>query len=417
MVDYLGSMIDSEITIIGAGPGGCSAALSLANKGLPVLLIDQATFPRDKICGDALSGKVLITLKRLNVDFSGEFALLPTILPSHGVSFVAPNGKMLKVPFRRVLDPNNPPGFIIKRIHFDNWLFNKASAHPLIRTETGKRIENFKRENGGWILSDKENSFVVNTNLVIAADGAHSRFAKEVGGINMEDEHFCAGLRGYYSGVKNLDPNGFIELHFTKEFLPGYFWVFPLANGLANVGVGMRSDLVGKKKINLRKEMISLIENHPVLKDRFSEASLIDSIKGYGLPLGSKKRPLSGDGYLLIGDAAALIDPFTGEGVGNAMIGGLKAGEVVAEIKDKIYSKEALNAYDVSVYKRLWPELSLSKKMQELVKYPWLFNLVVNRASNSKTLRETISCMFEDVDLRARFKNPLFYLKILFERT
>jgi len=98
------------------------------------------------------------------------------------------------------------------------------------------------------------------------------------------------------------------------------------------------------------------------------------------------------------------------------MICGLKAGEIVASINNNIYSKEALKAYDESVYKRLWPELSLSKKMQELVKYPWLFNLVVNRANNSKTLRETISCMFEDLDLRGRLKNPMFYLKVLFER-
>lgn len=409
-------MIVSEITIIGAGPGGCTAALSLAKRGIRVLLVDQATFPRDKVCGDALSGKVVLTLKRLDENFPKELSIEPAVIPSHGVSFVAPNGKVLNVPFRRELDPENPPGFIAKRIDFDNWLFNKASSHPLINIETGIRIENFVKENDEWILSDKENKFSVRTKLVVAADGAHSRFAKEVGGIVMEDDHFCAGLRGYYSGVKDLDKNGFIELHFTKEFLPGYFWIFPLANGLANVGVGMRSDIVSKKKINLRKEMVNLIETHPKLKERFKDATLIDSIKGYGLPLGSKKRALSGDGFLLIGDAGALIDPFTGEGIGNAMICGLKAGEIISGIKNNIYSKEALKAYDESVYKRLWAELSLSKKMQELVKYPWLFNLIVNRANNSKTLRETISCMFEDLDLRGRLKNPLFYLKVLFER-
>ena len=98
------------------------------------------------------------------------------------------------------------------------------------------------------------------------------------------------------------------------------------------------------------------------------------------------------------------------------MICGLKAGEIISDIKDKKYTAAALSAYDVSVYKRLWPELSLSKKMQELVKYPWLFNLVVNRAIRSKTLRETISCMFEDLDLRGRLKDPRFYFKVLFER-
>ena len=98
------------------------------------------------------------------------------------------------------------------------------------------------------------------------------------------------------------------------------------------------------------------------------------------------------------------------------MISGLKAAEIISsKWKDKIFDADNLKAYDIEVYKRLWPELNLSKKMQELVKYPWLFNLIVNKANRSKTLKETISCMFEDIDLRSRLKDPFFYLKVLFE--
>ena len=160
--------------------------------------------------------------------------------------------------------------------------------------------------------------------------------------------------------------------------------------------------------------MQHLISTYEPLRRRFSEAELSGPVRGYGLPLGSKKRILSGDGYMLLGDAGSLIDPFTGEGIGNAMICGLKAAETVEQCKME-YSAAALTAYDESVYKRLWPELSLSKKMQELVKYPWLFNLVVNKAARSETLRETISCMFEDIDLRGRLKSPSFYFKVLME--
>ena len=230
----------------------------------------------------------------------------------------------------------------------------------------------------------------------------------------MEDEHYCAGLRAYYKGVKDLDPNGYIELHFVKDFLPGYFWIFPLPNGYANVGVGMRSDMVSKKKVNLKEDMLKLIREYEPIRKRFEGAELEGPIRGYGLPLGSKKRPLSGDGFILLGDAGSLIDPFTGEGIGNAMISGLKAAETIEALNGN-YTAAALKMYDDSVYKRLWPELSLSKKMQELVKYPWLFNLVVNKAVRSKTLRETISCMFEDIDLRGRLKDPRFYLKVLME--
>lgn len=407
-------MIHSPITIIGAGPAGATAALALSKKGFQAILLDQADFPRDKVCGDALSGKVVLTLKRIDNTLVEDLGKHPKITGSHGVVFVAPNGRELRVPFRRETDPENPPGFILPRLDFDDWLFRKASAAQGITTKTGVRIEKFRRDGSEWILSDKDERTVIRTSLVIAADGAHSRFAKEVGGISMEEEHYCAGLRAYYKGIKGLDPNGYIELHFVKDFLPGYFWIFPLANGYANVGVGMRSDVAGRKKINLKEAMQHLISTYEPLRRRFSEAELSGPVRGYGLPLGSKKRILSGDGYMLLGDAGSLIDPFTGEGIGNAMICGLKAAETVEQCKME-YSAAALTAYDESVYKRLWPELSLSKKMQELVKYPWLFNLVVNKAARSETLRETISCMFEDIDLRGRLKSPSFYFKVLME--
>ena len=115
---------------------------------------------------------------------------------------------------------------------------------------------------------------------------------------------------------------------------------------------------------------------------------------------------------MLVGDAGALIDPFTGEGIGNAMISGLKAAETI-EAGRGDYAAHTLKQYDESVYRRLWPELSLSKRMQELVRYPWLFNLVVNKASRSKELRDTISCMFEDIDLRGKLSDPRFYLRVL----
>ena len=409
-------MISSVITIIGAGPSGCTAAMALSKAGIPCTLIDQALFPRDKICGDALSGKVILTLKRLQDDFPNQLGIDVNNLASHGVTFVAPNGKELNVPFRREMNLTTPPGFLSKRIHFDNWLFEQTKSSPLVNIITGVRIENFEKKDTTWTLSDKEEKTIIESQLIIAADGAQSRFAKQVGGIIPEADHFCAGLRAYYKGVKGLDKMGFIELHFVKEFLPGYFWIFPLPNGDANVGVGMRSDVVGRKKINLKNEMLQLIATHPVLKERFADATIDGTIRGYGLPLGSKKRKISGDGFLLLGDAASLIDPFTGEGIGNAMISGLKAAEIIkSKWNDKTFDAENLKAYDIEVYKRLWPELNLSKKMQELVKYPWLFNLIVNKANRSKTLKETISCMFEDIDLRSRLKDPLFYLKVLFE--
>lgn len=407
----------TSICIIGAGPGGLSAAMFLAKAGIKTLVVEKATFPRDKICGDALSGKVVQTLKRIDPAIADRLHAQPFQVPSWGVTFVAPNGKAIRIPFKKDYDTaDTPPGYIAKRIHFDNFLYQEAKQYPEIEILEGCELTDFKRVGEQWQLSGADVEILAE--LVIAADGAQSKFARKVAGIQMESEHYCAGIRAYYDGVEDLDADGFIELHFLKDLLPGYFWIFPLPNGGANVGLGVRSDYISKKRLNLKQMLPQLIGQVPALKERFKGAQLRGDIKGFGLPLGSKKRSISGDGYLLLGDAASLIDPFTGEGIGNAMICGQKAAETLLPL---LQSKQALTAdkllqYDQAVYKRMWNELALSRRMQELVKYPWLFNLVVNKAHRSPTLQETISCMFEDLELRNRLKQPGFYLNLLLNR-
>ena len=419
----------SSITILGAGPGGAFAALVLGRAGISCTILERETFPRDKVCGDALSGKVVEVLRKVDPNLVNELALLPAQLGSWGVTFVAPNRKALRVPFKKEFNKAEcPPGFISKRIDFDQWLIRQALKYPSVNLQEGVEAWEFTREKSDetgqveWQIKNRAGEIVHRTHLVIAADGAHSRFAKQVGGVTLEAAHHCAGLRAYYKGVKGLDEDNFIELHFLKDFLPGYFWIFPLPDGMANVGVGMRSDKVSAKKVNLKKRMLELIENDPGIKARFEGAELVGGIKGYGLPLGSKKRSLSGDGYMLVGDAASLIDPFTGEGIGNAMYSGYFAAQMVITCqkgeqgKECVYSAKNLAAYDTITYQRLWSELSLSKKMQELVRFPWLFNLVVNKAKSNPALSELISCMFEDLDIRERLKNPMFYVKLLLGR-
>jgi flavin-dependent dehydrogenase len=279
----------------------------------------------------------------------------------------------------------------------------------------GVEIDQFEKTSEGFTCSDKSGKYIIHAKLVIDGSGAHSQFAKKIGKLEVEKEHHCAGLRVYYKGVTGIKEGNYIELHFLKDFLPGYFWIFPLADGQCNVGVGMRSDYVGKKRINLKTELNNIIQKYPQLSERFKNAEPVDDIRGYGLPLGSKKRAISGDNYMLIGDAASLIDPFTGEGIGNAILSGYTAAQQAKEaIESKNFSGTALKKYDEAIYRRLGDELSLSYRMQKLVKYPWLFNFVVRKANRNKVLRETIMVMFEDIDIRDRLRKPSFYFKLLF---
>jgi len=412
----------SSIVIVGAGPAGCATSLFLSKLKIHHTIIEKAVFPRDKVCGDALSGKVVYVLKQLDEKILDTFASESNeFMPSWGVKFVAPNGKGIDIPFKQ--NPTKdmkPPGFISKRIDFDNALFqllNTTYANILQGTCLREVIQH---SDGIDLICEQENEgkktelVFQKIKMVVGAEGDRSIIGKKLAGIQKDNLHYCAGIRAYYSGVKDLHPENYIELHFLEEMLPGYFWIFPMPNGMANVGAGMLSDTASKKKINLREDMLRAIKNNATIKDRFADAKIEGKIEGWGLPLGSKKRPLSGKNFLLTGDAGSLIDPFTGEGIGNALYSGMLAAAHIEKCLNQNKFDAQFNlAYDHAFYTRQWDELKLSHTMQKLCKYPWLFNFVVNKANKNKTLRQTISCMFEDLDMRAKLRNPLFYLKLL----
>jgi flavin-dependent dehydrogenase len=233
----------------------------------------------------------------------------------------------------------------------------------------------------------------------------------------MDPKHHAAGVRAYFSGIQGLDPQGFIELHFLKELVPGYLWIFPLPDGRANVGLGLRSDHVRERRLDLKAELLRLVSTHPTMKDRFATAQLDGTVQGLGLPLASKRHKLSGDGYLLIGDAGHLIDPFTGEGISHAMISGVHAADVATNmIRSGIITPSAAKVYDERVWKRLGKELTISTRLQQLAHQAWLFDFVVDRATKNPALADTISSMFTDLDLRERLKKPGFYMDLVLGR-
>jgi menaquinone-9 beta-reductase len=411
-------MKSTDIVIIGAGPAGCSTSLFLSKHKIPHTIIDKAIFPRDKVCGDALSGKVVYVMKQLNNSMIYDYNNNPKqFLPSWGVKFVAPNGKSIDIPFKSdISKETHAPGFISKRMDFDASLFNQLDKEYATVIEGAEAKDIIKHPDGITLSYTKgeTTSTLSGIKLIVGAEGDRSMVAKKLSTIKKENDHYCAGIRAYYTGVTELHEQNFIELHFLEELLPGYFWIFPLPNGQANVGAGMLSSSVSAKNVNLKKDMLRAIANNPKIKHRFANAELVSPIQGWGLPLGSKKRVISGDHFLLTGDAASLIDPFTGEGIGNAMYSGMLAAAHIKNcLEQNNFSAQFNQTYDAAFYDRQWDELKLSHTMQKLCKYPWLFNFVVNKAHKNKALRETISCMFEDLDLRAKLRNPLFYVKLL----
>lgn len=411
----MSSSLNTPVCIIGGGPGGCAAALQLAKHGVPAVLLEKATFPRDKVCGDALSGKVMRTLERLSPDLARTVKEHVGSMPSWGVTFVAPNGRALRVPFSRETGKGEAPGAILPRLDFDALLFDAVKRTPGVTILEGASAKEFERVGKGWRITAKGTEAAIQADHILDASGANSTFARQVGGLQLEPEHHAAGVRAYYSDVHGLDADGFIELIFLKDLLPGYLWIFPLPNGRANVGLGLRSDVVKKRGVDLKALMVNLVSEHPQLRDRFGQAKQEGPVQGMGLPLASERRRLSGPGYMLIGDAGHLIDPFTGEGISHAMISGVYAADHIAQ-RIATDSAVPMQAYDERVWKRLGKEVAISTRLQHMANYPRLFNFVVDRATKNPALAQTISSMFNDLDLRERLKRPGFYLDLVLGR-
>jgi len=216
-----------DVAIIGAGPAGATVSMGLTKNQIPHVLIDKSVFPRDKICGDALSGKVVYALNRVKPDVVPQIADNPeSFLPSWGISFVAPNGKRLDIPF--TTDKENlkyPPGFIATREDFDDLMVRNTESE-YCTTIFGHSVKSTQiTPNKVFIEIGGDQS--VTADVVVDCSGAHSMLAK-ANGIEMEQEHYCAGLRRYYENVDGMNEEGYIELHFIKDVLPGYFWIFPM---------------------------------------------------------------------------------------------------------------------------------------------------------------------------------------------
>ncbi len=404
-----------DIIIAGAGPAGLSTALSLAGTNLAIALVEKESFPRDKICGDALSATVMNVLKRLPDNIYKDFMDFPGKTSSNGIRFIAPDQNFVDVPFTLDASPaTTDSGFICKRIDFDNFLFEKVQRYKNISVFRNFRISHAEVSNEGIIISDGKEEF--KAKMVVGADGIHSVIASSFTDNKLDHHHYSIAVRTYFKNVKDLHPQGYIELHFLKDLLPGYLWIFPMQNNEVNVGLGMMFNRVRKHKQNLSKTLLELIERTPGLKRRFEDATMTGKIGGYGLPLGPAKKILSGNRFLLTGDAASLIDPFSGEGIGNAMVSGEIAARVIKEAFLKgDFSGEFLSTYNKIIERKIGKELKISQWIQKLASLPWLFNFVVGKARKNDDLKKMLTKMFTNQEVKSQLINPLFYIKLLFK--
>ena len=405
-----------DAIIAGAGPSGASAALFLAKEGRKVLLLDKSDFPREKVCGDAFSGKSIGVMRELG---------LLHFIEKHphgivrGVLMVSPDGKSVSVPFPNA-DGMGFAGYTIARINTDNILFQSARANPNIKAITGFQVQGLIKDPSGAVCGVEgtgkggaKASF--KSRVVVGADGAASAVSRLAGLPNQPIGHVYSAIRGYWDGVEGL--TGDIELYFIDGVLPGYLWVFPMGGRRANVGLGiLSSDLKTRKHPNaLLQEALS---NNRLLAPRFKNATQDGKIGGWSIPLGSYRKNPIGNGWLLVGDAASLVDPFSGEGMGNALSSGKFAAQAISEALSAVPGSAPLPADSLSNYPKLLdahlrPEMVDSYRLQRLSRSRFLLNLFIGKAATKPEARQMVINMLSSDEEKKKVESPLFFLKLL----
>jgi flavin-dependent dehydrogenase len=307
-------------------------------------------------------------------------------------------------------------GFVIRREAFDRFMFEEArrAAETTLEDFTVRDLLTDRGAVRGvrGSVGGRGEEKVFRGRLVLGADGFRSVVARKAGLYRHEPAHWVVALRAYYRDVGGLTDQ--IELHFIDEVLPGYFWIFPLGDGRANVGIGMRHDYLKSRGLDLRGALQGAIRS-PHFRDRFASAQPLEKPVGWNLPLGSRLRRIHGNGFMLAGDAAGLIDPFTGEGIGNAMLSARFAAEAAAEARAAgDFGERFLSRYPARIREALGEELKLSRRMQRLGRSRFLLNFVIGKAARNPEVRDLLCGMIANEVPKRELTNPLFYLKLLF---
>ena len=357
-----------DIAIIGGGPAGTTCALALKNSGLKVVLLEKATFPRDKVCGDAIPGLAVKTLRQISPQYAEKLAALPEKHLTKRTRFWLNDKRKVELSWVN-------PAYTCKRIDFDQQLFEWTKAEQGIEVYENCNVQHLAYEADG-VTIQCANQLTFHVKMVVGADGAQSIVNKQLTDFKVDLQHYGGAIRAYYLQVEGLETDC-TEVYISKKHLPGYFWLFPLPNQQANAGFGMLSEHISKHRINLKEAFYRFIEASPMLQDKLKNSTLDGKIVGFGLPFGSKQVQVSGAHFLLLGDAASLVDPVTGEGIGNAVYSGKLAAEHLLEcFKQQRFDAIFNESYKQKLYAYFGTEFRQRTFLQRsFTKFPWLLDV------------------------------------------
>ncbi len=401
---------DFDIIIVGAGPAGCSCAINLAASNLKIAIIEKSIFPREKICGGGLSDRSINTLKRMPNDIYNDFLKEVEKVDTKGARIFSPSQLFYDVIPQNV----NTNGFICKRLDFDNFLLNKVKNYKNISIITSK-IDSVEIKNDLAFLKSKNESYTAK--LLVGADGSNSLISRSLTNNHNIKRNKIVAIRAYYKNISGFDNRNLGELHFLKEIIPGYFWIFPLGNNEYNIGIGSSKILLKKNKIILKQLLNEIITKNPIISQRFKNAELIGRVEADSLPIGGENTQIYGNRFLLIGDAASLIDPFSGEGIGNALLSGEIASKTILNCFSKNdFSENEIKIYHKAINKRLSGEFKIHRTMYYVTKNIGFVNFLMKKANSNQYFQKTIQLMIDNSQKKWLFFNPIFYLNLILKK-
>jgi geranylgeranyl reductase family protein len=337
-----------DVLVVGAGPAGVAAALTAHDRGLRTLVVDKATFPRDKTCGDGLTAQALRLLEGLGVDtpaVTGTVAVRQTVL-------VSPSGLEVELP----LPGSGVYSAVVPRRELDDALVRTARARG-IEVRTGVPLSQLAQTDDG--LRALVGAEEIDAAHVVAADGHWSAVRRVREPESPTDLGTWHAVRQYFSGVEDARQ----WVLFEEDLLPGYAWVFPLADGRANVGFGVlrRPGVSGK---DLKALWPDVLQRPAMLRALGPRAVAQDVHRAWPIPTTYDPRRLSDDRVLYVGDAASVVDPMTGEGIAQALETGILAADAIARGGD---AAQVTTRYRDAVERALGRDLRFASLLQRVL--------------------------------------------------
>ncbi len=371
-----------EVLVIGAGPAGSAAAITLARAGRDVVLVDQHAFPRDKICGDALIPDAHAALRRL-----GVFDVLqPRMRLSGHVGCIGPRGGRIDVPGALAVLP---------RRELDTALCRAAAAAGA-RMHAPLKFVAALEENGvvtGAVLQAGGERRELRARWVLLATGAVPQALMAAGMCERQTPSGVA-LRGYIRNPAMAASIDRLEVVWHRALRPGYGWIFPYHDGVFNIGVGLadshdtrRNGRLAKREVNLKQVFDDFVRAYEPARRLVEGGEWASPLKGAPLRCTLEGSRRARPGLLVTGEAAGSTYSFTGEGIGKAMETGMLAAEALLAHADPV---AACAAYEAGLA-ALKPRFDLYAKANRVNSHPWLADLLIWRAQRSDRLLARMS--------------------------